>query len=516
MKRNLLLAFVSMLSVSPLFAQEDPVLLRIDGQPITRSEFEYIYNKHNSQNVLDKKTLPEYMELFINYKLKVNEAVQQGLDTTMVFKDELHGYRMQVAQSYLSDEAAEQKEIEQLYAALKDDERNHRIQIQQVLLRLPQNLSKAQVRAAEQRMDSIYKAIQQADGVNFEAMVRRFSDDKKTQIYSPLQLTEDFADVVFATPVGQITAPFSTAHGLHIVKVLDKGALISFEEFKNDFQLRAQRRDGFSYATRQKINHLLNEYKYTPNDVAVEELYSAGSTDKVLFYLDGQPYDGALFRQFAQYHPMQLKKQYRMFVDKSVLDYENSRLETKYPEFAMLMQEYHDGILLFDVSTINVWDKAQEDVAGQAAYFAAHEKNYKWELPRFKGVVVHCADRKTMKLAKKQLRKLPKPLTRQAVESLFNTSSGATVQVEEGLFAVGENPYVDHAIFKVAPKTSLPDYPFTYVYGDKRKGPDDFRQVKGLVVADYQDYLEQVWVKDLRSKSKVEINQEVLKTVNKY
>ena len=127
MKRNLLLAFVSMLSVSPLFAQEDPVLLRIDGQPITRSEFEYIYNKHNSQNVLDKKTLPEYMELFINYKLKVNEAVQQGLDTTMVFKDELHGYRMQVAQSYLSDEAAEQKEIEQLYAALKDDERNHRI-----------------------------------------------------------------------------------------------------------------------------------------------------------------------------------------------------------------------------------------------------------------------------------------------------------------------------------------------------------------------------------------------------
>ena len=108
MKRNLLSALLCLACTTCLFAQSDPVLLRINNEDITRSEFEYIYNKHNSQNVLEKKTLPEYMELFINFRLRVAAARREGLDTTDAFKDELSGYRMQVAKSYLADEEAEQ------------------------------------------------------------------------------------------------------------------------------------------------------------------------------------------------------------------------------------------------------------------------------------------------------------------------------------------------------------------------------------------------------------------------
>ena len=106
MKRNLVLLLTCLFGLSA-FAQEDPVLMRINGKDITRSEFEYIYNKNNSLNELEAKSLNEYVDLFINFKLKVAAAEAAGIDTTRAFREELNGYRRQLAKSYLTDEEAD-------------------------------------------------------------------------------------------------------------------------------------------------------------------------------------------------------------------------------------------------------------------------------------------------------------------------------------------------------------------------------------------------------------------------
>ena len=92
MKKYVLFLVVSTFFAS-IFAEKSPVLMKINGKEISKSEFEYIYNKNNSQNIVDKKDLNEYVQLFVDLKLKVSEAETQGLDTTKTFKEEFNGYR---------------------------------------------------------------------------------------------------------------------------------------------------------------------------------------------------------------------------------------------------------------------------------------------------------------------------------------------------------------------------------------------------------------------------------------
>ena len=95
-------------------AQNNPVLMNINGKDITKQEFEYIYHKNNRQQV-DNKGLDEYMPLFVNYKLKVDAAEQAGIDTTSAFIKELDGYRKELAKPYLTDRATEDKLLQEAY-----------------------------------------------------------------------------------------------------------------------------------------------------------------------------------------------------------------------------------------------------------------------------------------------------------------------------------------------------------------------------------------------------------------
>jgi peptidyl-prolyl cis-trans isomerase SurA len=199
------------------------------------------------------------------------------------------------------------------------------------------------------------------------------------------------------------------------------------------------------------------------------------------------------------------------------LDYEDSRLEQKYPEFGHLMQEYRDGILLFDVSNRRVWDKASKDESGLATFFEENKANYKWTSPRFKGVIVHCKDKKTAKAVKKLTKKNPEEDWVNVIRKTLNNDSVSVVKVEKGLFAKGDNKYVDKEKFKGDNVEPLKDYPVTIVIGKMLKnGPESYKDVRGPVTADYQNYLEADWIKELKGKYKVEINQQILKTVNNH
>ena len=205
------------------------------------------------------------------------------------------------------------------------------------------------------------------------------------------------------------------------------------------------------------------------------------------------------------------------YIDKEVLAYEDSKLEKKYPDFGHLMQEYRDGILLFEISNRQVWDKASKDEEGLDKFFKQNKSNYAWDAPRFRGIILHSSDESVLKEAKKLTKKNPEDEWSNVIRKAFNNDSVTVVKITKGLYAKGDNKYVDKLVFKSGSFEPMKDYPYTATYGKLlKKGPETYKDVRGPVTADYQNYLETAWIKELRDKYSVEIDQEVLKTVNNH
>ena len=325
----------------------------------------------------------------------------------------------------------------------------------------------------------------------------------------------EFEDTVFKMKPGEISRPFFTPQGIHIVKVLERKDILPFEDVKDEIIRRQTRRHGMDKGTESLVEKLKKEYHYTPDKAGMDELLAKGKTEKKLFTLGGREYTGQMFANFAIAHPQGIQRQLKGFIMKSVLDYEYSRLEQKYPEFRMLMQEYRDGMLLFEISNREIWERVPSDEVGMAAYFDKHRSDYHWKNPHYKGIVIHSATKRIGKQVRKLLKSLPEEEWQDAIRLTFNAKK-QQVQAEQGLFALGDNIYVDDEIFKKEKAEPIPSFPFTTFLGEKIKGPEGYQEVRGLLAGDYQNYLEERWVARLRAASKVEINQEVLKTVNKH
>ena len=175
------------------------------------------------------------------------------------------------------------------------------------------------------------------------------------------------------------------------------------------------------------------------------------------------------------------------------------------------MAEYHDGILLFDVSLANVWDKATQDTAGLRNYFGQHRDKYKFTEPHYKGRVIYCRDVETMKAAKGIVKNATPDSINSYLNKRLNLDSVPSVKVEKGMWRAGQNKAVDKYGFKLKKAEYEPsaEYPYVFVAGSVLKAPTEYLDVRGEVTADYQDYLEEQWVKQLREKYQVVINQEV-------
>ena len=188
------------------------------------------------------------------------------------------------------------------------------------------------------------------------------------------------------------------------------------------------------------------------------------------------------------------------------------------PELRYLIQEYHDGLLLYEISNNLVWDKAAKDEAGLKDFFNKHKANYAWDEPRFKGMAYHVKTKADVKNVKNCVKKLPFDQWAEALRSTFNSDSVIRIRVEKGIFKPGDNAYIDKVVFKKdTVVTPLQDYPIDAHYGKMlKKGPEDYTDVRGLVVADYQEALEKEWVADLRRRYSFQVNQDVLKTVNNH
>lgn len=473
MKIKALLALLFCGSMS--YAQNDPTVMTINGEPVSRSEFEYSYNKNNGDNVLDKKSVADYVELFINYKLKVVAAKEARLDTLSSFKNEFAGYRdQQIRPSFITDADVE-TEARKIYVETQQrvDAQGGLVKPAHILMLLPQKATKAQEETAARRIDSIYQALKA--GADFDALARNLSDDKgsarnggELPWIQHGQTLKEFEDVAFSLKKGEMSKPFLSPAGYHIVLLKDKG---------NFFPYDSVRADIIKFIDQRGLREQLIDKK-------LADISSHSVTPKT---------------------------------PEQVLDERRMELERQDPNLKNLIREYYDGLLVFEISNKTVWEKAAQDEVGLEAFFKKNKKRYTWEEPRFKGIAYHVKDKKDVKAVKDAVKGLPFSQWTEKLRTTFNNDSILRIRVEKGIFKKSDNAWVDARIFK---KGTVPqpvkDFPISAVYGKKLKAPQEMEDVRALVVTDYQETLEKEWVEQLRKKYVVKVDDAVLKTVNNH
>lgn len=450
----------------------DPVIMTVGGKPVLRSEFEYSYNKNNTDGVIDRKTVEEYVELFVNYKLKVAAALEEHFDTLASFNKEYLEYRDQQIRPTLIDDADIEAEARKIYQSTKDRiGPDGLVEPAHILLRLAQQADAQTQSKVKQRADSIYNAL--LAGADFAEMARKYSEDPGSaqrggsigQI-SRGQTLKEFEDATFALKDGEMSKPVLSSVGYHIIKMIKHADFPPFDSLRVDIRNFIEARGLREAVINEKIEALAKQGNTTPANLMNQRADSLAAIDQ----------------------------------------------DTKY-----LFQEYHDGLLLYEISNREVWDKASKDEDGLKAFFKKNKKKYKWDSPRFKGIAYYAKDNKDIAAVKKSLKGVSFDKWAEVLRSTFNSDSVLKIRVEKGLFKKGDNVLVDKYEFDV---DTIPaekkDYPYCATYGKMLKAPKEMSDVRSQVTSDYQDAMEKKWLQGLRKKFPVVVNKDVVATVNKH
>ena len=453
----------------------DPIIMTINGKDVPRSEFEYSFNKNGSvEGAVEKKTVDEYVDMFINYKLKVAEAEAAGLDKNDSYKKEFLQYRDMQLTPYMVDEFFIDSIAHMLYdRTVKQLDGKDVLQPSHILIRVKQKDDEVQKAAAKLRADSIYTLA--ITGSDFEKLARQYSQDPgsarnggKLGMIGPGTTVKPFEDAAYELQTGEISKPVFTDFGWHIIKMDDRRPFGSYESRKPEIveAIKAQ---------------------------GIEEASAEYRIDKIV-----KASDGRLTREAV--------------LDSVLAAHEGENLDLKY-----LVQEYHDGLLLYEISKRDLWDKVKADSVALEKYFKANKKKYLWKEPYFRGYVVQAKSKKVLKDAQKFLTKVEPSNYRKAVKEAFNKDSVCVVVSGPFFCKKGENDFVDYYVFgeKNAPAGNA-SFPFRGVSGKKLSQPKSYKDVKSEVVEDVQALKEKDWVEMLRKKYTFSVNEDVVKTVNKH
>jgi peptidyl-prolyl cis-trans isomerase SurA len=328
-----------------------------------------------------------------------------------------------------------------------------------------------------------------------------------------------------------------TKYGWHVIKLIDKRGLATFEDMKNELKAKVTK-DSRSQAGRASlIAKVKAEYKFKENPKLVDDfikvmdsslfdgrwdIAKAKALNKTMFNFNDKVYTQVEFANYISSHQSKrpktdvkivLNQFYKQFVEESAVAYEEARLDQKYPEFKALMQEYRDGILLFELTDQKVWSKAVKDSTGSKAYYEKNKTNYMWD-ERAEASVYTCTNEKVAAQVRGLMKKKK---SEKDILAAANKDSQLNLQVETRVFNKGENEFVDK---NWNPGTSADiksekDKKTIIIVTAKllKPEPKSYLDSKGMVTADYQNYLEKEWIASLKAKYPVTVDKAVLSTI---
>ena len=358
-----------------------------------------------------------------------------------------------------------------LHIALVEEERPfEEVHAAHIMKMMPRGGEGTTALDAKKQVDSLYQVV--LAGADFAEVATANSDDKGSATrggdlgwFGRGMMVQPFENITFDMTPGEISEPFPTRFGWHFVKLYDKRGIQPLDSMRQQLLAQVKRDARYQEAEKSFIKKTRAEYN----------LPAEMTDDKVRAYAD-------------------------------------AHLEEKYADLRNLVREYHDGILLFDVSLREVWDKANKDTEGLAAFFKANKKNYTWDEPRFKGYMIYAKDEVSAKAAKQIVKTANPDSVMSYIDQRINVDSVTYVRIEKGLWTKGKNATVDKYGFKNKETDYTPaeEFPIIVPVGKVIKAPQEYTDVRGQVTTDYQDHLEKLWVATLREKYPVVVNEDVL------
>ena len=396
----------------------------------------------------------------------------------------------------------------------------------------------------KKRADEVYAELER--GEDFAVLAKKFSDDRSSATkggelppFGTGKMVEEFEEASFSlTEPGQTTQPIKSPYGWHIIKLIERIPVKSYDDMEKELRGKIAR-DSRSDITKDIfISKRKSEYNYKKFDKALKPFYSSVDTSyfsanwnapeklangsKSVFELDGNAYTQADFSTYLTSRmrasrpvieiSQLINESFDNWVDGEIMDYENSRLEEKYPEFKALMQEYRDGILLFDLTDQKVWSKAVEDSLGLLGYYEEHSADFMWESrANYDSYTVE--DDET---AQKVLKLLKKGKNQDEIRKELNEDSALKVRVASDLKEKKQRPILEKVEWAAGVYGPIDDngqLKVIHIKEIREPEPKDFDDARGLITAAYQNYLEQEWVDSLRAEHEISVNREILYTI---
>ncbi|MBA9079684.1 MULTISPECIES: peptidylprolyl isomerase [Rufibacter] len=523
------------------------------------------------------------------------------------------------------------------------------IKVAHIMVRAQQGLPKADSLVAKNKIDEIYKRVQRQE--NWDKLSSQFSEDAASADnggelpwFGTGRMIPSFEEAAFAlAQPGAITPPVQTPYGWHIIKLLERKELPTYEEMETSLRNRISK-DSRSELNKAAFLRRIRKENNLQEVPATKEaaLKLADSTlvvgnwqfqapaepknfaSATLFTIGGQAYTVTQFADYveANQRPKQnvspahaMNLLYDRFVETSLLNYEREHLEEKHQDFRMLVKDYHDGILLFQLMEEKVWAKAVEDTVGLKAFFEQNRDKYTWGT-RAKATILSAASPAVLAEAQKQLQQGKFPSVRfkqpdltfefgndnllknattqldqlvtalqadtslsvqltgytdarettnranrtlatrraaavknylqqkgvqedqveivaaadrstsgrnarrvsvavyssdlQTLADQLNQNNPLALQVTARKFQRGENKALDAVNWQPGTYTVEQDGRTIWLKIDQVEPPmpKQLNETRGLVISDYQNYLEKEWIKELRQKYPVNVNQE--------
>ncbi|RPE00830.1 peptidylprolyl isomerase [Aureibaculum marinum] len=624
--KNLLICILLVNSIYIKAQSKKDILFTVADTPVYTDEFVRVFNKNRDIVAEEnKKSVEEYLELYINYKLKLKQAYALKYDTVSSFKNELNSYREQLIVPYLKDSKITESLIQEAYDRLKLEVNASHILVRVSKEAMPADTLKAYNKILEARMkvvngqpfeevakeysedpsvksnggnlgyftvfdmvydfenaaynteigkvsmpfktqfgyhivkvndkrpssgevevahivikhnpqdslyaktkiNEVYAKVKQGDP--FNVLANKHSDDKVSAIkggalpkFNANRMIKPFSDVAFSLKeVNDVSEPFKTNYGWHIVKLLKKHPIGDIETRRGELVQKTERNERSKKAGKSVVKKLMNSYNISV-DTNLKEAFIANNKSKLDTNLDNAIFtingEKTLLSDLVEYSKGRIKNidTFTNFLELKVLDYYKANLEKTDADFAFTMQEYKDGLLLFELLQNKVWKKAEMDTIGLKAFYRDNADKY-MQNKRGDVIIASCTEEEKALLVKNLL-EAGKSI--KEIKSAVNEGPTIHVLFTNGILEENHRKYPkgfvleDVGVSKVFKENTNN---FVVVKTNKILPPEPmkFEKARGKVINDYQQQLENDWIAELKNRYPVKINKRVLKKVIK-